>query len=628
MKNKSEYIIAIVLLLFVSISCTDVLEKKAVDSFNQESVFSDMALTKAYIANCYKLIGGGSVNVLGLNRRQLGNATDQLLSMNGAASMVFTKGNMSPDQMGHFSDGNAWINQTRWDRLYTNIKNINVFLANVGNVPIKISTDQVNLDIMKGEAYFIRAFEYTQLLRCFGGAVLVDKPFELGTDYLTQTRASIKETRDFILADLDKAITLLPNKSSVEQGRASQGAAAALKARLLIFCASTLTNGGYEPTNSLVSFTDGTQAQRWQAARDAAKLVIDGTYGTYSLTGTTSDPPSPMTDAVIKSYSDNFFSIFNQKGAWNNEVIWGIQFNDQPTAGHKLNQEQGPNGWHSWGNCSPTEDAVRKFEMADGTPFRWDAYTPGDQYLRTATAAQLAADPKLNPYNGREPRFYATILYHGAYWQPRPTDMAALDPTGTVQTGNFYNNDGTLLKYGLDTRQTLVENWNGTKTGYYLKKFMDPAIEGQYYYNSNALIEFRYAEVLLNYAEACIESGGADLQTGLNALNMVRNRAGLPDRVTSDQATARNWVRNERNIEFFAELEHWYDIRRWMTVSTVLTNLRAMNIKQFTNGNMEWKLDNTTVVDSRIWNPINIWLPIIRTEMNKAPQLQQNPGYL
>ena len=102
---------------------------------------------------------------------------------------------------------------------------------------------------------------------------------------------------------------------------------------------------------------------------------------------------------------------------------------------------------------------------------------------------------------------YACILYHGAYWQPRPTDMAALDPTGTVQTGNFYNNDGTLLKYGLDTRQTLVENWNGTKTGYYLKKFMDPAIQGQFDYNTNAYIEFRFAEVLLDYAEACIELG-------------------------------------------------------------------------------------------------------------------------
>jgi hypothetical protein len=562
---------------------------------------------------------------MGLNRRQLGNNTDQLLSMNGAANMLFTKGTLSPDYLGHFNDN--WLYQTRWANLYTNIKNVNVFLANVDKVPIKISTDQQELDIMKGEAYFIRAYEYTQILRCYGGAVLVDKPYILGEDFLADQRSSIKETRDFIIADIDKAISLLPDKATVKQGFASKGAAAALKSRLLLFCASKLVNGGYQPTNPLVSFTDGTQTQRLTEARDAAKLLIDGTYGTYSLTGNTNDPPSPLTAADVKTYSDNYFNIFNQKGTWSNETIWAIQFNDQPSAGHKLNQEMGPNGWHSWGNCSPPEDVVRTFAMADGTPFKWDIYNTGEQFLRTATAAQLAANPNLNPYNGREPRFYACILYHGAYWQPRPTDMAALDPTGTVQTGHFYKADGTLIKFGLDTRQTTVENWNGTKTGYYLKKFTDPAIEGQYYYNSNALIEFRFAEVLLNYAEACIELGGADLQIGLNALNMVRNRAGLPDRVTSDQATARDWVQGEKNIEFFAELEHWYDIRRWMTAASVLTNVRAMNIKQFDNGNFEWKMDNALVVDTRTFNPINLWLPISRDEMNKAPQLQQNPGY-
>lgn len=625
MKKISGYIITISLLLFASTSCTDVLLQNAVDSFNEQSVFSDMTLTKAYLANCYKLIGGGATNFIGINRRQLGNSTDQLLSMNGAGTMPFTHGNLTPDFMGHFDD--AWCGELRWYTLYSNIKNVNVFIANIDKVPIKLSTDQAKLDIMKGEAYFIRAYDYTQLLRCFGGVVLVDKPFELGQDYLTSTRSSLKDTRDFILADIDKAIALLPGKDVVDQGHAKSGTAAALKSRLLLFCASTLVNGGYEPANPLVSFTDGTQAQRWQAARDAAKLIIDGTYGTYKLTGTTSDPPSPLTAANVKAYSDNYFNIFNQKGAWNDEVIWGVQFIETLANGHKLNQEQGPNGWHSWGNCSPLEPAVRSFEMADGTPFQWDAYTPGDNYLRVATAAQLAADPNRNPYNGREPRFYACILYHGAYWQPRPTDMAVLDPTGTVQTGNFYNNDGTLLVYGLDTRQTLVENWNGSKTGYYLKKFMDPSIEGQYYYNTNTLIDFRYAEVVLDYAEACIELGGADLQNGINALNMIRNRAGLSDRVTADQATARNWIRSERNIELFAELPHWYDIRRWMTVPTVMKNVQAMNIKQFTNGNMEWQLDNTLVVDSRSFNPINYWLPINRVEMNKAPQLQQNPGY-
>ena len=107
---------------------------------------------------------------------------------------------------------------------------------------------------------------------------------------------------------------------------------------------------------------------------------------------------------------------------------------------------------------------------------------------------------------GREPRFYATVLFHGAPWQPRPSDAAAFDPFNKVQTGHFYNADGTVKAFGVDTRQGLIESWNGTKNGYYLKKFMDPQTVGQYYRNTNTWVEFRYAEILLNYAEACIEN--------------------------------------------------------------------------------------------------------------------------
>jgi len=628
MKKIYIFIITVGVLSIMALSCKKILDQKAVDSFNEESVFLDISLTSAYLSNCYKMVAGGAVNTIGWNRRQIGNCTDQLLSMNGQASMPFTRGLLSPDYMGHFDDVNNWFSQTNWTKLYSNIKNVNVFLANVDKVPAKTSADNDLLQRMKGEAYFIRAYGYTQLLRCFGGVVLVDIPYALNQDFLAVRRSSLKETRDFILADIDKAISLLPEKNAVETGRASSGAAASLKSRLLLFCASKLVNGGYEASNSLVSFTDGTQIERWQAARDAAKIIMDGTYGTYALAGTTSDPPSPLTAAGVKAYSDNYFNIFNQKGKWNDESIWGILYNDQPSGGTKMNQELGPNGWHCWGNDSPTETAVRKFENADGTPFKWDAYNPGNQVLRRFTASELVADPNRNPYNGREPRFYATILYHGAYWQPRPSDVILQDPTGTVQTGHFYNDDGTLLKYGLDTRQSSVEPQNGTKTGYCLKKGEDPAVAGQFFYNSNAYIEFRYAEVLLNYAEACIELGGSDMQNGINALNLVRNRAGLPDRVTTDQSRARDWVRHERYIEFYAEIsQEWYDIRRWMTVPESMQNVYGMNIKQFKNGNMEWLYNLSTIVDIRTWNPINIWLPISRTEMNKAPELQQNPGY-
>jgi hypothetical protein len=624
MKKLLSYIITAAVLLLVVTSCKDVLDQSPVSSFNEQVVFSDINVTKAYLGKCYDRMGGATDNgVLGEREDLLSSGTDQTLCIHRPANYGHLKGTLSPDQLGYFSN-TGYAGFLRWNYIYQNIQNINTILANIDDVPA--GTQEALKTQIKGEAYFIRAYEYMMLLMNYGGAVISTEPYKLDGDFLSETRASLQETLDQVLSDADAAIANLP--ATIEQGRATRGAAAALKSRVLLFCASDLVNGGYQASDPLVSFTSGSQAARWAAARDAAKAVIDGTYGDYDLVGTYDDPPSPLSAADVQAYADNYFGIFDQKGAWNSETIWGIQY---PLTGGNINRANiwyGPNGYHNWGNNDPTEPAVRQYEMADGTPFVWDKYNPGDELLRTATAAQLAADPEINPYVGREPRFYGTVLFDGAPWQNRPADATGFDPYNKVQTGHFYNNDGTVKAFGIDTRQGLIENWNGSKNGYYLKKFMDPGTVGQYYYNTNTWVEFRFAEILLNYAEACIEVGGADLQNGIDALNKVRNRAGLPDRVTTDQAQAREWVRHERYIEFFAEGHEWYDMRRWMTAPDVIENVYEMKIKHFENGNAEWKIDLTAMPDARSWaSDKYYWVPLSRSEMNKAPQLQQNPGY-
>ena len=482
---------------------------------------------------------------------------------------------------------------------------------------------------IKAEAYFLRAYCYTQLLRGHGGVILIDEPPELGGDYSGIERSSLADTRDFILSDIEKAINGLPKKGNIQQGDATQGAAAALKVRLLTFCASDLVNGGYEPGNPLVSFQEGSQSERWKAVRDAAKNFIDGNYGDYNLTGTTQDPPENMTQEQIWEYANNFHSIFLQKSAWNDEVIWGIQFTQEsPWPNYaSINLRAGPNGYYLYGTRNPQERFVRKFEMADGTEFDWDGPpSVNNETVREATASELENNPLLNPYNGREPRFYASIMYHGAPWpQKRPEDINAPD---TIQSGYFvkeggdYTNDEDLSP-GVDTRQGPVYEWNGTKTGYYIRKLLDPEIDGRYENNVQTWIEMRYAEILLDYAEACIELD--EIQKGLEALNRVRNRAGLPDRVISNQNEAREFVRHERNVEFFAEGHRWYDIRRWMIADEVLQDVHKMNVYEWENGKMrfEWKKD--IIVMERNWNE-QWWLPLQHEELNRAPQLEQNPG--
>lgn len=627
MKKILYNILAIAVLLFMGTSCEDVLDQSAVDTFNEELVFSDLNVVDAYLNKTYDRMGGNTDNgILGAREDLLVSGTDQTLCIHRPANYVMIKGTMSPDNLGIFANDGLG-GYLRWNNLYANIQNVNKILDGINDVPLKAG-QEAQKTRMIGECYFIRAYDYTTLLMNYGGAILQDKAFLLGEDYLTIKRSSIKETLDFILKDIQSAIDNLP--ATMEQGRANRAAAAALKSRVLLFCASKLTNGGYEASNTLVSFPAGSQNGLLQQARDAAKDVMDGKYGNFSLVGTISDPPSPLTQADVQKYADTYFSNFIQKAAWNSETIWGVQF---PLTGGNVNNANiwyGPNGYHNWGNNNPTEPMVRTWEMADGTKFQWDKYNPGNMEVRTATKEELAADPLRNPYNGREPRFYASVLYDGAPWQQRPSDAAGLEPENKVQTGYYLKNQGdaTAYKSGLDTRQGLIEAWNGTKNGYYIRKLMDPATAGQYFRGTHTWVEFRYAEILMNYAEACIELGGADLQKGIDAMNMVRNRSGLPDRVTTDQATAREYVRHERNIEFFAEGHRYYDIRRWMIAEEVITDVFGMRIEHYDNGSHMWKYNKADKADARSFTDKKFyWVPLSRDEMNKAPQLQQNPGY-
>ena len=527
---------------------------------------------------------------------------------------------MSPDELGHLD--NWRFNWISW-KLYSNIKNVNILLANIDNVPTATTDDEENLAIYKAEAYFIRAFDYVNLMRSYGGLVLVDQPFELGEDFLSINRSSLDATLDFIIADLDKAIAGLPTKDEMEQGRATKGAAAALKSRLLSWSTGELMHGSYS-SDPLVSFQSHSRESILTLAQTIAKEIMDGNYGDYSLTGGTDDPPSPLTEADIDAYSENFFNIFTQKGEWNDEAIWGVQHLQAQGNQTTQNRWWGPNGYHNWGNNGPNELAVREFEMADGSPFVWDKYNPGDIEVREATAAELEADPEINPYVGREPRFYATVLFDGAPWMQRGQDGVSADPIGQVQTGYYVAADGSQVA-GLDTRQGPIEAWNGTKNGYYIKKYQDPATVGQFFNNENAWIEMRYAEVILDYAEACIELN--EVEKGMDALNMIRNRAGLPDKMTTSQAEAREWYRHERMVEFFGEGDRWYMIRKWMIAEDVIKTVHPMKIYHYEDGSHEWFYDTSSDADERSWADKNYWIPISRTEINKAPQLKQNPGY-
>lgn len=618
-------------------SCKDVLSQDPVDSFNQESLFQDVNLVEAYLFQCYDQIGGDQENVLGMREDLLSSSTDETLNIHRAGNVTFTKGTLSPSYLGHFGSEQfyRWI---VWEDLYKNITNVNTLLGGIDNVPVQSSSDEELIAQIKAEAYFIRAFDYTNLLRSYGGVVLLDKTLDIHEDFSTYKRSTLQETVDFILADIDRAIAGLPEKTAIEQGRATKGAAAALKSRLLSFVTGELTNGGYS-TNAIVSFTDGNRKAHLEAAKAAAKDIIDGKYGHYSLTGYNGEPPTNLTQEQVQAYADNYAGIFLQKGAWDDEVIFGVQYVNKQGNQAYNNLYWGPNGYSCWGNNEPTEDLVRQYEMSDGTPFVWDKYNPGESNIRAYTKEEYASDPEVNPYVGREPRFYASVLYDGSPWRERAAT------NNQVEIGSKIAAPGKLLigksvdalmsdiaalepqtTGGSDSRQAAKQAWNGTKTGYYIRKMLDISIDGETHANENAWVEMRYAEVLLDYAEACIELG--EVEEGLKAVNMIRNRAGLPSRdVNVSQEQAREWYRHERLIEMMGEGDRWYCIRKWMICDKVIKSFSPTLIYHFADGVSFFIYNTTTFADERSWKDRSYWLPLSVDEVNKAPQLEQNPGY-
>ena len=652
---KKILIYSLSFLLVAGTSCTDVLDQSAVDAFDEDVVFSDINLVKAYVGACYSMLGstkmdGNAINGPLIRRDFLSSSTDHTLNnfRPGDNDEVFIKGTMSPDRLGLFANndnGRPWL---YWTNIYRNIQNLNTILSRIDDVPLKNTSEERLYSQLKGEVYFLRALSYTYILMIYGGGILSDKPFTMTDDFSEVRRSSLSNTKDFILEDVGKAIEFLPQ--TIEQGRATRAAAAAVKSRMLLFCSSKLANGGWaeQAGNELVSFPSGNQTSLLQAARDAAKDIIDGKYGTFALVGETSEPVLPLSNDELLKYADDFFSTFHQElgAVWNSETIWGTQFPEKDGRTYTPNMWCSARGYDGASNNAPTEDVVRKFEMADGSKFVWDASNPNDKFtMRKATADEVADNPYLNPYHGREARFYASVLYHGAPWIERPTPVTGADPHNRMQFAYRYRLDKNTGGYpadpsysGVDTRQSTLgfnTGGNGSKTNYTLRKFLNPNIPGNSTNgtNSTAWIEFRYAEILLNYAEACIELGGADLQPGLDALNIVRRRAGLPSRATSDQAEAREFVRHEREIELFGEGIRFFDIRRWMICDQVIVDVHAMRINEYVDSDDDEKVMETTWQltsreDDRRWAGNHFyWFPIHRAEMNKSPGLVQNPGY-
>ena len=625
MKKRKLVLLGLLTVALIPISCNeDFLETQPLDSISADATWADGALSQAFVFNVYSSLGYG-----GFEEEGLASLTDEaMFTHSGRGINVINEGSLSPS-----GTGNVNI-IPQWNELYLAVRKANIAIQELPNATFD---DQSLKDRLLGEAHFLRAYYYHQLMRYYGGAPLIETPYGLDEDY-SVGRGTFAENVDFIVSDLDQAISLLDGKD-ITAGRASKLSAMGLKSRVLIYAASDLRDGPTASAKSsvlgsysnldLVAYTTGDRAARWNTAKAAAKAVLDETTG-YKL-GLTAPATAEDAKETYVSIAMGGGSAIGDPAARaellferTHTPLFTVESN-WPLGGIHQGINNGPNGYHNWAGNTPIQQLVDDYQMMDGSDFDW------------SNPEHAAA-----PYKNRDPRLSATILYDGSGWKPRPSDVAAIDPNDEIQTGTYADGSGGIIN-GVDMRDSPIENWNGSRTGYYVRKFIDadPAVVDN---QSSAQVVpwpfIRYTEVLLNYVEASIATG--DEGEARNWLNKIRFRAGMPAITSSGTDLLEAYI-NERRVELAYEEHRYHDARRWMIADQTLgRGIKVMKVtatlKAGATPRTPYQYDPTvynytyTVVDNndnetRTWDDKMYYMPLSRDEINRNELLVQNPGY-
>ncbi len=625
MKKIIKIVVIVLLSVGLHSSCnTDFLNTEPLDKIASSTTWTDGPLSQAFIFGVYAYFDYG-----GFQEQMLAAYTDEAMFTHAGRNIEnFTQGSESPSNPAWFSNTYAWAS------MYSAIRAANVAIK---ELPTSTFSDDVLRERLMGEAHFLRAYFYHQLVRFYGGVPIIDRPYEINEDYEI-ARNTWKECVDFIVSDLDKATQMLDGKE-VTPGRASKLSAMALMARVLLYDASDLHDGPTAQAKSgtlsgfgnieLVANSSGSRTERWNKAKAAAKAVLDATPG-YKLN--LSEPVS------YEEGIHNYIALSLGGGSAVADASAGVELllqrthtplytreDNWPLGGINFGINNGPNGYHNWAGNTPIQNLVDDYEMMDGSKFDWNN-----------------PEHKAAPYTNRDPRLYGTVLYDGADWKPRPDDVTDREPYDQIQTG-YYDDGADGVINGIDTRESPVENWNGSRTGYYVRKFIDPDPSLSDNFSSAQVIPWpfiRTTEMALSYAEACFELGEEAIAH--EWINKIRFRAGMP--AISDAGEAlRDRIRNERRIELAYEEHRYHDARRWMIpAETVGRGIKVMNtqakLKSGQTPHVPYRYDtdvyeytytpvDNTQVETRQWRDRMYFRPILRDEMLRNSLLIQNPGY-
>ncbi len=545
-------------LLALAAACKDdLLNLAPTDQYSDVTVWSDLALVRQYVDQTY-----GSVAATNTTPASSGiNAGFALVDCVGLSDEAFNTHNYCNSNavnLGTLSPTDVSWNP--WQPSYANIRRINTFMKEIANVP----GAEAQKTTLTGEMMFLRANKYVELAKTYGGVPLLTKPFTLDDDFEVP-RASFDEVVAFVVKELDAAIPMLPAATAgATLGRADRRAALALKADILLYAASPLYNASNDQA-------------KWLAASNAAKAVID----------------LPGHSLFTGDYKDLFLQT------WKSEVIFGRVYNKEFESHDAFERNVSSNGYGGWSAHTPIQAHVDAYEMkATGKPI---------------TDPTSGYDPA-NPYAGRDPRFYANIVFDDAtYWGRK---------------AEFW--DG-----GKDSNKG-IQPWNSSLTGYTYRKWYDSTrVLGSARTSAGVPNRvwaiYRLAEMYLNYAEAQYRLGSE--ANARDYVNRVRTRQGVSmPPITASGSALLKAIEQERRIELAFEFKRYWDLLRWKQAEVELSKpAQGIYITRNSAGvktyDYNCAVSKKCLFQDRKFKPHMYLFPIPNAELLRSKAITQNPGY-
>lgn len=538
---------------------------------------------------------------------------------------------------------------------YTGIRKASLVLQRINEV--EDISDMDRRDFM-GRCYFLRGYFYFQLLIQYGPVPIVpEQAFEVdaSVDEMSLERSTYDECVECICQNMEKAAEYLyTTRSSNENTIPTQGAALATLARVRLYAASPWFNGGSggyyadwtRKSDGAHFISQNKDNEKWGKAAVAAKRVMN--TGLYELhTARKKNDTKELPETVTKAFNIRPISEFDPRdidpyrsyaevfngdvsAEMNEELIYfcsPIQSGKDCPAGIAMPAMMG-----GMNGLNLTQDVADAFYMADGTSYlmpekAWEAIGTDKSfsgYTLKASAAKM--------YDNREMRFYASIGFNHCLWPG--TSYTGTDATLKNVEVQYYSdgNAGPPKDFAVDYNHS----------GYTCKKYVHPEDNLKGTIKPKVFPIFRYAEILLNYAEALNELDGTYTEGGvtvtgrnedeiLNAFNQIRYRVGLPGLTTLlSREEMRELIKQERRLEFNCEGQRYHDLRRWGDAYSAYNRpVLGMNIKAKKNQREAFHTITTLNDDKarRYFDYKNYLWPISKAALNKNNKLVQNPGW-